>query len=119
MKIGDGTSAIIVNDWILADTDDIAEAIIEASGRRRQPVALVFEKPEDFEEYRKPDNFYFFEYEGMPAVKMPSSYTDASFLEARLADMGYTPDSVSYGRAMPGRKNFVMFKFVSKVPEKK
>lgn len=118
METEDRVNALFVEDWMLLETDDIAQAIVEASRKGNIPVALVFEKPGDFDEYTRPDIFSPVVIGGDTYLRMPSSYTDASFLEGRLADMGYKPASISYGR-MPGEKDFVLFKFVPEMPEKK
>ena len=96
---------VVIEDWVLTDTDEITEAIIETSGRKKEPVVLVFEKSDDFEEYRSHDIFSPVIIDGQPYLRMPSSYTDASFLEGQLADMGYKPISVFYG------KDCVLFEF--------
>ena len=83
----------------------IACEVISRSGDYREPVALEFKKPEDITDFVRHDDFYFFEYDGLPAVKMPSSYTDASLVESELADMGYRPLRVTYAT------NMVIFEF--------
>jgi len=117
----DGLKAnpVIIEDWVLADTDEVLDAIVQASGRRRTPVALVFENPEDFTEYTSPDIFAPVVIEGEIYTRMPSSYSDAAFVEARLADMGYKPAGVFYGKAMPYDKDCVLFTFVPDKPGKK
>ncbi|KHO48466.1 MAG: hypothetical protein QT00_C0001G0484 [archaeon GW2011_AR5] len=117
----DGLKAnpVIIEDWILADTDEVLDAIVQASGRRRIPVALVFEKPEDFIEYKRPDDFSPYIIDGETYLRMPSRYSDATFVEARLADMGYKPAGVFYGKAMPHGKDCVLFTFVPEKPDKK
>jgi len=110
---------VIIDDWVLADIDEVARYIVEVFESKRRPVVLIFEKPEDFEEYTRPDIFAPAIIDGETCLSMPSSYTDATFLEGRLADMGYRPVEVSYGRVMHYGKDCVMFTFAPEMPEKK
>ncbi len=87
-------TGIKITDWVMTDFNDIAQEIVRTSGKQKQPVALVFENPDDFQEYRGPDVFAPVVIDGQTYLRMPSRYSDAAFLEAKLAERGYSPVSV-------------------------
>ena len=94
-----------IDDWVISDIEDVAFKIVRASGTSKEPVRLLFYNPDDLREYRREDGFYDAIVDGQPCLRVPSVYTDASFLQGRLADMGYRPLVVHYG------ENFVTFEF--------
>lgn len=104
--------SVEVEDWIMADVEEIANALVKASGDDRMPVAMVFEKRSDFAEYRSPDVSTELQSDGTYRRQV-NSYTDEAYLKSVLAELGYAPVSVRYGVLPKGRKMVAIFRFTS------